>query len=99
MIAVGAMMIALAAVVALGTVAESARAGVEQRVASILPGGHAIRSGVPLDVDTYRPTLDATTGLRAASPVLEVPVVRVTDDEREFARVDDLPCDNWLSQA
>ena len=44
---VGAMMIALAAVVALGTVAESARAGTERRVASILPGGHAIRSGRP----------------------------------------------------
>jgi putative ABC transport system permease protein len=84
---VGAMMIALASVVALGTVAESARAGVEQRVASVLPGGHAIRSGVPLDVETYRPTLDATTGLRAASPVLEVPVVRVSGDEREEAIV------------
>jgi putative ABC transport system permease protein len=80
---VGAMMIALAAVVALGTVAESARTGVEERVASVLPGGHAIRSGVPLEVDAYRATLDATTGLRAASPVLEVPVVRVTGDERE----------------
>ena len=33
------MMIALAAVVALGTVAESARAGAERWVASILPGG------------------------------------------------------------
>jgi putative ABC transport system permease protein len=79
---VGAMMIALAAVVALGTVAESARSGVEQRVASILPGGHAIRSGIPLDIETYRPTFDATTGLRAASPVPEVPVVRIDGDER-----------------
>jgi putative ABC transport system permease protein len=84
---VGAMMIALAAVVALGTVAESARSGVEARVASILPGGHAIRSGIPLDVETYRPTFEATTGLRAASPVLEVPVVRVTDEERVEAVV------------
>ena len=79
---VGAMVIALAAVVALGTVAESARSGVAARVASILPGGHAIRSGIPLDIETYRPTFNATTGLRAASPVMEVPVVRVTDDER-----------------
>ena len=47
---VGAMMIGLAAVVALGTVAESARAATDRRVASILPGGHAIRSGVPLDI-------------------------------------------------
>jgi putative ABC transport system permease protein len=84
---VGAMLIALAAVVALGTVAESARAGTERRVASILPGGHAIRSGIPLDVETYRPTFEATTGLRVASPVLEVPVVRVTEEAREEAIV------------
>jgi putative ABC transport system permease protein len=54
---VGAMMIALAAVVALGTVAESARAGTERRVASVLPGGHAIRTGVPLEADAFRPDL------------------------------------------
>jgi len=77
---VGAMMIALAAVVALGTVAESARAGTERWVASILPGGHAIRTGLPLDVETFRPTFEATAGLQAASPVLELPAVRHTDD-------------------
>jgi putative ABC transport system permease protein len=80
---VGAMMIALAAVVALGTVAESARAGAEHWVASILPGGHAIRSSVPLDVDAFRPTFDATPGLQVASPVYEVPAVRVTDEGQE----------------
>ncbi|HEX2767007.1 MAG TPA: FtsX-like permease family protein, partial [Candidatus Limnocylindria bacterium] len=80
---VGAMLIALAAVVALGTVAESARAGTDRRVGSILPGGHAIRAGIPLEVETFRPTFDATIGLRVASPVLEVPVVRVTADARE----------------
>ena len=77
---VGAMMIALAAVVALGTVAESARAGTERWVASILPGGHAIRAGVPLEVDDFRPTIDATDGLQVASPIYEIPVVR-TDGE------------------
>ena len=84
---VGAMMIALAAVVALGTVAESARAATERRVASILPGGHAIRAGVPLDTEAFRPSFDATPGLQVASPVLEVPVVRTTPDGREEAAV------------
>lgn len=82
---VGAMMIALAAVVALGTVAESARAGTERRVASILPGGHAIRVGLPLDAETFRPTFEATVGVEVASPVLDVPVVRVTDGDQEEA--------------
>lgn len=77
---IGAMMIALAAVVALGTVAESARAGTERWVDSILPGGNAIRTGLPLDTETFRPTFEATAGLQAASPVLELPAVRATDD-------------------
>lgn len=80
---VGAMMIALAAVVALGTVAESARAGTERWVSSILPGGNAIRSSVPLDVDAFRATFEATPGLLAASPVLELPAVRVTGEVQE----------------
>ncbi len=84
---VGAMMIALAAVVALGTVAESARAATEQRVASILPGGHAIRAGVPLETETFRASFEATPGIGVASPVLEVPVVRVTPDGQEEAAV------------
>ncbi|HEU5325142.1 MAG TPA: FtsX-like permease family protein [Candidatus Limnocylindria bacterium] len=84
---VGAMMIALAAVVALGTVAESARAGTERWVDSILPGGHAIRTSLPLDVETFRPTIEATAGLRVASPLLEVPVIRVDGDTREEAIV------------
>jgi putative ABC transport system permease protein len=82
---VGAMMIALAAVVALGTVAESARAATDQRVASILPGGHAIRSGVPLETDDFLASFETTPGLQVASPVLEVPVIRVTPDGREEA--------------
>jgi putative ABC transport system permease protein len=84
---VGAMMIALAAVVALGTVAESARAATERRVASILPGGHAIRSGVPLDIEAFRSSFEATPGLEVASPVLEVPLVRMTPDGQEEAAV------------
>jgi putative ABC transport system permease protein len=79
---VGAMMIALAAVVALGTVAESARAGTERWVSSILPGGHAIRVGVPLDAEQFRPTFDATVGLKVAMPVYELPAVRIHDGEQ-----------------
>jgi putative ABC transport system permease protein len=88
---VGAMMIALAGVVALGTVAESARAGTERWVASVLPGGHAIRTTVALEPDAFRPTLDGTPGLQVASPVLERPVVRVTDgavEEASLAGID-----------
>jgi putative ABC transport system permease protein len=84
---VGAMMIALASVVALGTVAESARAATEERVASILPGGHAIRSSLPLEVETFRDTFENTPGTAAASPVFEVPVVRATSGGREEAGV------------
>ena len=83
---VGAMMIGLAAVVALGTVAESARVATDRRVASILPGGNAIRSGVPLDTEAFRESFEATPGLAVASPVLELPVVRVTRTARRRRR-------------
>ena len=80
---IGAMMIALAAVVALGTVAESARAGAGRWVDSILPGGHAIRSSVPLDIESFRATFQGTPGLLVASPVLELPAVRVAGESQE----------------
>ncbi|MGH2429278.1 MAG: FtsX-like permease family protein [Candidatus Limnocylindria bacterium] len=79
---VGALMIALSAVVALGTVAESARAGAQRWVASILPGGHAVRLSVPVDVDSFRGSFDQTAGLKVASPVVEQPVV-IRDGERQ----------------
>ncbi len=88
---VGAMMIALAGVVVLGTVAESARAGTERWVGSVLPGGHAIRTAVPLEPEAFRATLEDTPGLDVASPVLERPVVRVTPDgvqEASLAGID-----------
>lgn len=84
---VGTMMIALAAVVALGTVAESARAGTDRRVASLLPGGHAIRTGLPLDVEAFRATFEGTPGVGVVSPVLELPVVRSTADGVEEAAI------------
>lgn len=70
----GALMVGLATIVTLGTVADSARAAGERWVNSILPGGYAIRSGVPLDVETYRPTMESTPETRHASPILAVPV-------------------------
>jgi putative ABC transport system permease protein len=75
---VGAMMIALAAVVALGTVAETSRAATERGVASILPGGLAIRTSLPVPVDDFRTTFDSIDGVAVASPILETQVVRVT---------------------
>jgi putative ABC transport system permease protein len=88
---VGAMMIALAAVVALGTVAETARTATERGVASILPGGQAIRTSLPLPVDDFRPTFEGIDGVQAASPILEAQVVRVTaagQEEASMAGID-----------
>jgi putative ABC transport system permease protein len=83
---VGALMIALAAIVALGAVAESARAGAERWVASILPGGNAIRLGTAVDTETFRPTFDATVGLAVATPVVELPaVLREGESQREVS--------------
>jgi putative ABC transport system permease protein len=84
---VGAMMIALAAVVALGTVAESARAATEQRIGALLPGRHAIRTPIALDVDGFRDAFASTPGTAAVSPVLETAVARQTDDGPEEAVV------------
>ena len=54
---VGALLIGLAAVVALGTVAESARGTAERWVASILPGGYGVRLGVAVpDAALARPS-------------------------------------------
>lgn len=72
---VGALVIALAAVVALGAIAGSARATADRWVASILPGGYAIRTPLPLDVETFRGTFEATTGIGVASPIAELPLV------------------------
>ncbi len=72
---VGALMIALAAVVALGTVADSARQTAARWVASVLPGGTAIRLALPEEIDLFRPTFTQTPGVAAASPVAEFPAV------------------------
>jgi putative ABC transport system permease protein len=83
---VGALVIALATVVALGAIAGSARATADRWVDSILPGGHAIRALLPLDIETFRGTFEATSGTQAASPIVEIPLVLSDDDTaREVA--------------
>ena len=59
---IGALIIALSAVVTLGVVASSAGATADRWVNSVLPGGYAIRFGLPVDIDTFQPQLEATTG-------------------------------------
>ncbi len=83
---VGALMIALAAVVTLASVASSAQAGVDRWVGSILPGGYAIRLGLPVAMDEYQATFEGTTGVARAAPVAEFPaVVREGDRQREVS--------------
>jgi putative ABC transport system permease protein len=79
---VGAFMIALAAVVALASVAASAQAGVDRWVGSVLPGGYAIRLGLPLDIEEYRPTFEETTGVARAAPIAEFPAVLRNGDHQ-----------------
>jgi putative ABC transport system permease protein len=88
---VGALAIGLAAVVALGSVSASARGTAERWVDSILPGGYAIRLGVPAGVDEMRPTFEGISGIGAASPVIELPAVVLRGDgqvEASLAGID-----------
>ncbi|MDP9468891.1 MAG: ABC transporter permease, partial [Chloroflexota bacterium] len=81
---VGALIIALSAVVTLGVVAESARATADRWVGSILPGGYAIRIPIPVVIDDKRADFESTAGAAAASPIAEFPaVVREGDAQRE----------------
>ena len=83
---VGALAIGLASVVALGIVSASARVTAERWVESILPGGHAIRLGVPDDIEAIRPTFAGIIGIERASPISEFPAVElVGDSQREVA--------------
>lgn len=72
---VGALIVALSAVVTLGVIAESARATADRWVGSILPGGYAIRLTLPIDIDQFRPDFESTAGAAAASPIAEFPLV------------------------
>jgi putative ABC transport system permease protein len=72
---VGALLLGLAAVVTIGTVAESARATTGRWVDSILPGGYGIRLGSAVNITDYRASFEATSGARYASPIVEFPAV------------------------
>lgn len=85
---VGALAIGLAAVVALSAVSASARATADRWVASVLPGGYAIRLTVPDEVDTIRPRMESIAGTRSATPIMEVPAVVMRGDTAREAWVD-----------
>ena len=84
---VGALIIALSAVVTLGVVAESARATADRWVGSILPGGYAIRFTLPVEIDQFRPDFESTAGAAAASPIAEFPLVVQEADRQVEASV------------
>jgi putative ABC transport system permease protein len=88
---VGALTVGLATIVTLGSVADSARAAGQRWVDSILPGGHAIRSGIPLDIELYRPTMQGTSGTLYASPIVNLPATTTRAGARvgvELAGID-----------
>jgi putative ABC transport system permease protein len=84
---IGALMIGLASVVAIGAVAETTRATADRWVGSVLPGGHAIRLGIAVDAEQLRPTFEATNGLQAASPIVEFPAVIAAGTRQEQVSV------------
>jgi putative ABC transport system permease protein len=85
---VGALIIALSAVVTLGAVAESARATADRWVASILPGGYAIRLKVPEKMETKRLEYESVAGTAVVSPITEFPAVVHEGDVAREASVD-----------
>ena len=78
---IGALIIALSAVVTLGVVASSAGATADRWVNSVLPGGYAIRFGLPVDIDTFKPQLETTTGTAAVTPIADFPAVVTHGEE------------------
>lgn len=84
---VGALVIGLASVVALGIVSSSARLTAERWVDSILPGGHAIRLGVADEIETMRPTFTTIPGVKRASPVAEFPAVEIEGGDQHEASI------------
>ncbi len=83
---VGALMIALAAVVALGSVSASAQATADRWIGSILPGGHAIRLALPVDQEQFQPTFAATVGTLRAAPIAQFgAVLRDGPTQREVS--------------
>jgi len=79
---VGALLIGLAAVVALGTVAETARGTAQRWVNSVLPGGYGVRLGIAVGRADIGDELDSISGLRIATPIVEFPAIRVDGPQR-----------------
>lgn len=79
---VGALLIGLAAVVALGTVAETARGTAQRWVDSVLPGGYGMRLGIAVGQADIGDTLNGITGLRTATPIVEFPAIRVDGSQQ-----------------
>jgi putative ABC transport system permease protein len=84
---VGALVIGLSSVVALGFVSGSARLTAERWVDSIRPGGHAIRLGTSDDIESRRSVMSGIPGVKRASPVAEFPAVEVMGDQRREASI------------
>ena len=81
---ISALIIALAAVVTLAVVANSAGATADRWVSSVLPGGYAIRNPLPIEVDFWQPEYEKVTGVAAVTPIVDFPaVVGQGDDQRE----------------
>ena len=64
------------AIQALGSIAESARATADRWISSVLPGGYAIRLGLPVEVEANRDAFEAGA---APSVVLQATHERALD--------------------
>ncbi|HEX5395699.1 MAG TPA: FtsX-like permease family protein [Candidatus Limnocylindria bacterium] len=84
---VGALMVALAAVVTLGAVSASAQATADRWIGSILPGGHAIRLALPVDQEQFQPTFEETTGTLRAAPIAQFSAVSQQGDMQREVNV------------
>ncbi|MEP7039981.1 MAG: FtsX-like permease family protein [Chloroflexota bacterium] len=85
---IGALIIALSAVVTLGVVANSAGATADRWVNSVLPGGYAIRYPLPVDIDAKLPDLEDVAGVAIVTPVVAFPaVVQIDGKEPREASV------------
>jgi len=76
---VGALVIGLSAIVALGAVSASARATASRWIDSILPSDEIFRIGVAQPVDAPPENLLEIQGIRVVSPISEFPAV-IADD-------------------
>lgn len=76
---VGTLMIGLAAVVAIGTVASSTSATADRWLSSVLPGGHAVRLALPVDQEDFQPSFERISGVQRAAPIAQFQAVVTRD--------------------